>query len=243
MLGCTLEGTLCDFFFSLCNETRSLFSFFQELSKITMPVIFNEPLSFLQRLTEYMEHTYLIHRANTSSDSIERMKVVCIVTSCKWLKLPQMQPCFNWSVCFEFSVYDLECVFTRLLAVCGCVCGVGCGLPVGADGETLQPSAGRNLWTGQVRWIIEHVFNSDIYILNKIKETNYAHLMPLVLQLFIPLLSKRLCFSSCLFKNTRSALIGQLTHAWASTGNNNGAAVLCDKLSTRFKLCKCDMMT
>uniref|UniRef100_A0A672KF94 Oxysterol-binding protein n=1 Tax=Sinocyclocheilus grahami TaxID=75366 RepID=A0A672KF94_SINGR len=34
-----------------------------ELSKITMPVIFNEPLSFLQRLTEYMEHTYLIHKA------------------------------------------------------------------------------------------------------------------------------------------------------------------------------------
>ncbi|XP_061095920.1 oxysterol-binding protein-related protein 1 isoform X2 [Conger conger] len=47
-----------------------------ELSKITMPVIFNEPLSFLQRLTEYMEHTYLIHQANTVSDSIERMKCV-----------------------------------------------------------------------------------------------------------------------------------------------------------------------
>uniref|UniRef100_A0A7N6ATB7 Oxysterol-binding protein n=1 Tax=Anabas testudineus TaxID=64144 RepID=A0A7N6ATB7_ANATE len=47
-----------------------------ELSKITMPVIFNEPLSFLQRLTEYMEHTYLIHQANASSDSIERMKCV-----------------------------------------------------------------------------------------------------------------------------------------------------------------------
>ncbi|CAN9500661.1 unnamed protein product [Ophioblennius macclurei] len=47
-----------------------------ELSKITMPVIFNEPLSFLQRLTEYMEHTYLIHQANESSDSIERMKCV-----------------------------------------------------------------------------------------------------------------------------------------------------------------------
>ncbi|XP_056131921.1 oxysterol-binding protein-related protein 1 isoform X2 [Lampris incognitus] len=47
-----------------------------ELSKITMPVIFNEPLSFLQRLTEYMEHTYLIHRANAASDSIERMKCV-----------------------------------------------------------------------------------------------------------------------------------------------------------------------
>uniref|UniRef100_A0A8C2PYC2 Oxysterol-binding protein n=1 Tax=Cyprinus carpio TaxID=7962 RepID=A0A8C2PYC2_CYPCA len=47
-----------------------------ELSKITMPVIFNEPLSFLQRLTEYMEHTYLIHQANASDDSIERMKSV-----------------------------------------------------------------------------------------------------------------------------------------------------------------------
>uniref|UniRef100_A0A671M2Q8 Oxysterol-binding protein n=1 Tax=Sinocyclocheilus anshuiensis TaxID=1608454 RepID=A0A671M2Q8_9TELE len=47
-----------------------------ELSKITMPVIFNEPLSFLQRLTEYMEHTYLIHKASTSQDSIHRMKCV-----------------------------------------------------------------------------------------------------------------------------------------------------------------------
>uniref|UniRef100_A0A673JRJ5 Oxysterol-binding protein n=1 Tax=Sinocyclocheilus rhinocerous TaxID=307959 RepID=A0A673JRJ5_9TELE len=41
-----------------------------------MPVIFNEPLSFLQRLTEYMEHTYLIHKASTSQDSIHRMKCV-----------------------------------------------------------------------------------------------------------------------------------------------------------------------
>lgn len=47
-----------------------------ELSKITMPVIFNEPLSFLQRLTEYMEHVYLIHQANATPDSIERMKCV-----------------------------------------------------------------------------------------------------------------------------------------------------------------------
>lgn len=47
----------------------------QELSKITMPVIFNEPLSFLQRLTEYMEHTYLIHKASSFSDSVERMQV------------------------------------------------------------------------------------------------------------------------------------------------------------------------
>ncbi|XP_061682079.1 oxysterol-binding protein-related protein 2-like isoform X3 [Syngnathoides biaculeatus] len=47
-----------------------------ELSKITMPVILNEPLSFLQRLTEYMEHTYLIRRANAATESLERMKCV-----------------------------------------------------------------------------------------------------------------------------------------------------------------------
>ncbi|KAL7387496.1 hypothetical protein ABVT39_024256 [Epinephelus coioides] len=47
-----------------------------ELSKIAMPVIFNEPLSFLQRLTEYMEHTYLIQQANATTDSVERMKCV-----------------------------------------------------------------------------------------------------------------------------------------------------------------------
>ncbi|CAG6021172.1 unnamed protein product [Menidia menidia] len=47
-----------------------------ELSKITMPIVFNEPLSFLQRITEYMEHTYLISRACALSDSIERMQAV-----------------------------------------------------------------------------------------------------------------------------------------------------------------------
>ncbi|XP_060692434.1 oxysterol-binding protein-related protein 2b [Hemiscyllium ocellatum] len=47
-----------------------------ELSKITMPIIFNEPLSFLQRITEYMEHTYLIHKASMLSDSIERLQTV-----------------------------------------------------------------------------------------------------------------------------------------------------------------------
>ncbi|XP_077469626.1 oxysterol-binding protein-related protein 2-like [Stigmatopora argus] len=47
-----------------------------ELSKITMPVVFNEPLSFLQRITEYMEHTYLITRACSLSDSTERMQAV-----------------------------------------------------------------------------------------------------------------------------------------------------------------------
>ncbi|KAM6948733.1 oxysterol-binding protein-related protein 1-like [Aplochiton taeniatus] len=47
-----------------------------ELSKIAMPVVLNEPLSFLQRLAEYMEHTYLIRQANATTDSVERMKCV-----------------------------------------------------------------------------------------------------------------------------------------------------------------------
>uniref|UniRef100_A0A8C7ZIR6 Oxysterol-binding protein n=1 Tax=Oryzias sinensis TaxID=183150 RepID=A0A8C7ZIR6_9TELE len=47
-----------------------------ELSKIAMPVEFNEPLSFLQRITEYMEHTHLIHKACSLSDSVDRMQVV-----------------------------------------------------------------------------------------------------------------------------------------------------------------------
>uniref|UniRef100_A0A5F8G316 Oxysterol-binding protein n=1 Tax=Monodelphis domestica TaxID=13616 RepID=A0A5F8G316_MONDO len=47
-----------------------------ELSKITMPVVFNEPLSFLQRITEYMEHIYLIHKASSQTQSLERMAAV-----------------------------------------------------------------------------------------------------------------------------------------------------------------------
>ncbi|XP_061487074.1 oxysterol-binding protein-related protein 2 isoform X1 [Rhineura floridana] len=47
-----------------------------ELSKITMPIAFNEPLSFLQRITEYMEHTYLINKACSHSNPVERMQAV-----------------------------------------------------------------------------------------------------------------------------------------------------------------------
>ena len=42
-----------------------------------MPVIFNEPLSFLQRVVEYMEYERLIERASASDDPIERHEVSC----------------------------------------------------------------------------------------------------------------------------------------------------------------------
>lgn len=48
----------------------------KELSKITMPVVFNEPLSFLQRMTEYMEYARLIRIAAEQPDPVERMKYV-----------------------------------------------------------------------------------------------------------------------------------------------------------------------
>lgn len=47
----------------------------QELSKITMPVVFNEPISFLQRIVEYMEYSYLLERASVCETPEERMAV------------------------------------------------------------------------------------------------------------------------------------------------------------------------
>lgn len=48
----------------------------KELSKITMPVIFNEPLSFLQRVVEYMEYGPLLSRASSCDDPVERLELV-----------------------------------------------------------------------------------------------------------------------------------------------------------------------
>nr|CAD7434883.1 unnamed protein product [Timema monikensis] len=47
----------------------------KELSKITMPVIFNEPLSFLQRMVEYMEYAQLLRKASEEPDPNKRMQV------------------------------------------------------------------------------------------------------------------------------------------------------------------------
>jgi hypothetical protein len=40
-----------------------------------MPVIFNEPLSFLQRMVEYMEYAPLLRRASEEADPVYRMQV------------------------------------------------------------------------------------------------------------------------------------------------------------------------
>lgn len=48
----------------------------KDLSKVAMPVVFNEPLSFLQRITEYMEYSYLLKKANQADDAVERIEYV-----------------------------------------------------------------------------------------------------------------------------------------------------------------------
>jgi len=48
----------------------------KDLSKITMPVMLNEPLSFLQRLCEYMEYAQLLTEAAQQESPADRMKYV-----------------------------------------------------------------------------------------------------------------------------------------------------------------------
>ncbi|CAF0837403.1 unnamed protein product [Adineta steineri] len=48
----------------------------KELSKITMPIVWNEPVSFLQRFTENALYSYLLDRADECNDPIMRMQYV-----------------------------------------------------------------------------------------------------------------------------------------------------------------------
>ncbi|XP_020287365.1 oxysterol-binding protein-related protein 2 [Pseudomyrmex gracilis] len=48
----------------------------KDLSKITMPVIFNEPLSFLQRVAEYMEYAKLLKQASQEELPVSRLQYV-----------------------------------------------------------------------------------------------------------------------------------------------------------------------
>jgi len=53
----------------------------KELSKITMPVVFNEPLSFLQRMAEYMEYAHFLRVAAQQDNSLSRLQYVIGCTS------------------------------------------------------------------------------------------------------------------------------------------------------------------
>ncbi|XP_028404938.1 oxysterol-binding protein-related protein 1-like [Dendronephthya gigantea] len=48
----------------------------KDLSRITMPVIFNEPITFLQRICEYMEYGHMLKTAQLKDDPFVRMQYV-----------------------------------------------------------------------------------------------------------------------------------------------------------------------
>lgn len=50
----------------------------KELSKITMPVVFNEPLTMLQRACEGIQYSRFLKLADESDDPVERMEYVCV---------------------------------------------------------------------------------------------------------------------------------------------------------------------
>lgn len=63
------------------NHSLNLWSFMKncigkELTKIPMPVNFNEPLSMLQRMTEEFEYASLLHKAATCTDPVEQLVYV-----------------------------------------------------------------------------------------------------------------------------------------------------------------------
>lgn len=49
----------------------------KELSKITMPVVFNEPITMLQRAAEGIQYCHYLKMADESDDPVERMELVC----------------------------------------------------------------------------------------------------------------------------------------------------------------------
>lgn len=54
----------------------------KDLSKITFPVILNEPISMIQRLCEYMEYSFLLDNAARSDNPVDRLEYICgFVTS------------------------------------------------------------------------------------------------------------------------------------------------------------------
>ena len=48
----------------------------KDLTKLTMPVDFNEPISMLQKISEIMEYQNLLIQADAETDPIKRMVLV-----------------------------------------------------------------------------------------------------------------------------------------------------------------------
>lgn len=106
----------------------------KELSKITMPVIFNEPLSFLQRMTEYMEYARLLRLAADQEDPIERMKYV----AGKWHLNKQIP-----LKCVSFNEHLKKWIHFSVLSLR--LCCISIGIELGTIGQTIQSIVGRDI--------------------------------------------------------------------------------------------------
>ena len=80
--------------FSLWSHLKNCIG--KELSKISMPVQWNEPLSFLQRLSEYMNYGYLLNIATKSENAETRLQwVATFAVSALASNLERMGKPFN----------------------------------------------------------------------------------------------------------------------------------------------------
>lgn len=91
-----------------------------------MPVIFNEPLSFIQRIAEYMEYYDLLMKAADEPDPAKRLEVL------------------NTTIVGEKSC--LKLFFLRIVR-CSFRC-IGVGLQLGKSGQTFQSAFRRNVRIG-----------------------------------------------------------------------------------------------
>lgn len=106
----------------------------KELSKITMPVVFNEPLTFLQRMTEYMEYARLLRMAAEQDDPVERLKFVA-GTFCAL---------FVFGTRTDKTVYFIVVVifFALNTKINDRFCCVRIGVELGTPGKTIQSIVG-----------------------------------------------------------------------------------------------------
>ena len=76
-----------------------------------MPVIFNEPLSFLQRIVEYMEYSSILKKASESSDPVKRLEVsfgalyVCVCV-CVCVHGHFQLFIYSYPIVFQDSVFE-----------------------------------------------------------------------------------------------------------------------------------------
>jgi len=92
-------------------------NFGKDLWSVTMPVTFNEPLSFLQRLNEQLEYQELLRNANTCSDRYLRLALVFTHSYMMFTNtVNRINKTFNplLGETYEFIDKDLHCIMEQV---------------------------------------------------------------------------------------------------------------------------------